>query len=259
MLSERRQKVLNALVDEYVITASPVGSRTLAQRYLTGVSAATIRNELSRLETEGYAASPHTSAGRVPTNGGYRLFVNAILLQNIGLTSAMTAAVEPLPRRLGMVGAEDLHPLDGFDTEESLKALSDSTGQMAVLWIRYPERIIRRQGLSQLLSQPEFRDAATVIPLLRLLETPAALTLLLEDCLRTNNFVVQIGIEDDNNRLSAFSLVAERIHREPLDGVIALFGPTRMDYRRAIDAIGMAAEIISQRGVQEARRDLFGN
>ncbi len=79
MLSDRRQKVLAALIEEYVARALPVGSRTLTERYHLGVSSATIRNELSVLEDGGYIAQPHTSAGRIPTDFGYRAFVDDLL------------------------------------------------------------------------------------------------------------------------------------------------------------------------------------
>lgn len=79
MLSDRRQKVLKALIEEYIAYAQPVGSRTLVDRYGLGVSSATVRNELSVLEEEGYLASPHTSAGRIPTDAGYRAFVDDLL------------------------------------------------------------------------------------------------------------------------------------------------------------------------------------
>ena len=79
MLSDRRQRVLAALIEEYVARAMPVGSRTLTERYRFGVSPATIRNELSALEEEGYISQPHTSAGRIPTDFGYRTFVDGII------------------------------------------------------------------------------------------------------------------------------------------------------------------------------------
>lgn len=79
MLSDRRQRVLAALIEEYVARALPVGSRTLTENYELGVSAATIRNELSVLEDDGYISQPHTSAGRVPTDFGYRAFVDHLL------------------------------------------------------------------------------------------------------------------------------------------------------------------------------------
>ena len=79
MLSDRRQRVLAALIEEYVARALPVGSRTLTERYQLGVSPATVRNELSVLEDDGYITQPHTSAGRIPTDFGYRAFVDDLL------------------------------------------------------------------------------------------------------------------------------------------------------------------------------------
>ena len=79
MLSERRQRILRALIEEYVERALPVGSRTLTERYRLGVSSATVRNDLSALEDAGYIAQPHTSAGRIPTDAGYRAFVDELL------------------------------------------------------------------------------------------------------------------------------------------------------------------------------------
>ncbi len=79
MLSDRRQRILYALIEEYVAHALPVGSQTIAKQYKLGVSSATIRNELSYLENEGYITQPHTSAGRIPTDAGYREFVDDVL------------------------------------------------------------------------------------------------------------------------------------------------------------------------------------
>src|SRR6478752_8207487 len=75
-LDERKAAVLRAIVEQYVDTALPVGSQTVTQRAGLGVSAATVRNEMSVLEGEGYITQPHTSAGRVPTDRGYRYYVD---------------------------------------------------------------------------------------------------------------------------------------------------------------------------------------
>lgn len=78
MLEERRLAVLRAIVEDYVATHEPVGSKALVERHSLGVSPATIRNDMAALEEEGYIAQPHTSAGRVPTDQGYRLFVDRL-------------------------------------------------------------------------------------------------------------------------------------------------------------------------------------
>lgn len=79
MLTDRERRVLEAVVQSYVETAEPVGSRVIAKRFGLGVSAATIRNAMSDLEEKGYLFHPHTSAGRVPTDRAYRLYVDALM------------------------------------------------------------------------------------------------------------------------------------------------------------------------------------
>jgi heat-inducible transcriptional repressor len=77
-LDDRKARLLRAVVHDFIQTAEPVGSKTLAERYALGVSAATIRNELASLEEQGYLSHPHTSAGRVPTDRGYRFYVDSL-------------------------------------------------------------------------------------------------------------------------------------------------------------------------------------
>ena len=79
VLDERKQKILLAIIQDYALTAEPVGSRTIARKYNLGVSSATIRNEMQDLEDEGYLAQPHTSAGRIPSIKGYRFYVDQLM------------------------------------------------------------------------------------------------------------------------------------------------------------------------------------
>jgi heat-inducible transcriptional repressor len=81
VLTERRATVLGLVVHEYISTAIPVSSKALVDRYDLGVSPATIRNELARLEEDGYITHPHTSAGRVPSDQGYRVYVEALMAE----------------------------------------------------------------------------------------------------------------------------------------------------------------------------------
>ena len=78
-ISQRKKKILAAVVEQYIETAKPVGSKALAQKAGLGCSSATIRNELAELSAMGYLHQPHTSAGRVPTVQGYRLYVNELM------------------------------------------------------------------------------------------------------------------------------------------------------------------------------------
>jgi len=78
-LDERKKKILKAVTDDYILSAEPVGSRTVAKRYELGLSSATIRNEMADLEESGYLEQPHASAGRVPSDLGYRYYVDALM------------------------------------------------------------------------------------------------------------------------------------------------------------------------------------
>ena len=78
MVDDRKLDVLRAIVEDYVATEEPVGSKALVERHRLGVSPATVRNDMAALEEEGYIHQPHTSAGRVPTDKGYRLFVDRL-------------------------------------------------------------------------------------------------------------------------------------------------------------------------------------
>ena len=78
-LGERKLQILQAIIEDYITTGEPVGSRTIAKKYGIGISPATIRNEMSDLEEMGYLEQPHTSAGRIPSDKGYRLYVDRLL------------------------------------------------------------------------------------------------------------------------------------------------------------------------------------
>ena len=78
-LSERKMQILRTLIDDYIKTAQPIGSRTISRKHALGVSSATIRNEMADLEDMGYISQPHTSAGRIPSDKGYRFYVDHLM------------------------------------------------------------------------------------------------------------------------------------------------------------------------------------
>ncbi|HLM05237.1 MAG TPA: heat-inducible transcriptional repressor HrcA [Blastococcus sp.] len=123
---ERRLEVLRAIVQDYVSTNDPVGSKALAERHDLGVSPATIRNDMAVLEEQGYITQPHTSAGRVPTDKGYRLFVDKLSAVK-PLSVAERRAIERF-----LDGAVDLHDV----LTRSVRLLAQLTRQVAV--VQYP-------------------------------------------------------------------------------------------------------------------------
>jgi heat-inducible transcriptional repressor len=126
MLEDRKLEVLRAIVEDYVSTQEPVGSKALVERHNLGVSPATIRNDMASLEDEGYIAQPHTSAGRIPTDKGYRLFVDRLSSVK-PLSNAERRAIQSF-----LDGALDLDDIVG----RTVRLLATLTQQVAV--VQYP-------------------------------------------------------------------------------------------------------------------------
>ncbi len=126
MQEERRLAVLRAIVEDYVATEEPVGSKALVERHGLGVSPATVRNDMAALEDEGYITQPHTSAGRVPTDKGYRLFVDRLTTIK-PMSSAEKRAIATI-----LDGAIDLDDV----VQRSVRLLAQLTRQVAV--VQYP-------------------------------------------------------------------------------------------------------------------------
>jgi heat-inducible transcriptional repressor len=126
MQEDRRLAVLRAIVEDYVATREPVGSKALVERHRLGVSPATVRNDMAALEEEGLIAQPHTSAGRIPTDKGYRFFVDR-LTQIKPMSSAERRAIATF-----LEGAHDLDDV----IQRSVRVLAQLTQQVAI--VQYP-------------------------------------------------------------------------------------------------------------------------
>lgn len=126
MVEDRRLDVLRAIVEDYVRTQEPVGSKALVERHKFGVSPATIRNDMAALEEEGYVTHPHTSAGRVPTDRGYRLFVDRL---------AAVKPLSPAERRAITTFLDQAVDLDDV-VDRTVHLLAQLTRQVAV--VQYP-------------------------------------------------------------------------------------------------------------------------
>ena len=128
-MESRRLEILRAIVDEYVATQEPVGSKVIADRHSLGISPATIRNEMALLEEQGLITHPHTSAGRIPTDLGYRVFVDKLATIK-PLSSAERRAIESF-----LEGAHDLDDV----VMRTVRLLADVTKQVAV--VQYPSLV----------------------------------------------------------------------------------------------------------------------
>ncbi|MDR1412854.1 MAG: DeoR family transcriptional regulator [Actinomycetes bacterium] len=256
------------MVDQYVSSVTPVGSKVLIERYGFTVSPATIRGDLHALEEDCLLRRPHTSAGRLPTDGGYRRVVDDFLAHPDLLGAGPLYPDESLAGKLGMSvltsGARGNSSTFPFPTaytpsgnlDELLRrtsaALSAYANCLAIAVAPTPlsARVTRLcyTGLAELFAQPEFSEPQRYFRLMRVLDDETELNDLLMDSFCEGEVTVRIGHEMLDAGLDALSIVLcpYRTNTDTRRGVVAVVGPTRMDYRRAIPAVTTAAWTLSE-------------
>lgn len=246
MLSDRRQRILRALIEEYVSHAIPVGSRTLAEQYDLGVSSATVRNDLSALEEAGYIAQPHTSAGRIPTDAGYREFVDDLLASDAGCAGSIQDEMAAQIR----AHADALDELMRR-TSEKLARLTDCLSIVGCMDGCGGEtsKLARRErlGLTALMRKPEFQESSALLPLMEILEDDTVYFKVFDEAASsTDGFAVKIGRENEDSSLVCVSVVAGVYGHGDARGVVAVIGPKRMEYGNVIGAVRAAQSILNQ-------------
>ena len=236
-MSSRRLEILRAIVDGYVATQEPVGSKSIADRHSLGISPATIRNEMALLEEEGLITQPHTSAGRIPTDLGYRVFVDKLATVK-PLSPAERRAIETF-----LEGSSDLEEL----LKKSVKLLADITKQVAV--VTYPiigdtREKLAVSGTAHLARSGEDLGL-TLSPILEALEEQVVLMRLLDEANSTVH--VRIGREQMETNLQATSLVTVGYGGDSSQiGAMGVLGPTRMDYAGSIAAVDAVARYVGR-------------
>ncbi len=233
-MTERQKQILSAIIEQYAEVAAPVGSSLLAKVF--NVSSATIRAEMAELERLGYIAQPHTSAGRVPTDKGYRLYVN-------GLTEAETEAETAPERRAERALATRVQ--DGGLPERTIRnavdTLVDLTHNLGLATIGNQ---LYMSGLSNLFGQPEFIGGAQVKQVANLLDN---LEPWLREAAPNEPLSVYIGSENPIGRTAGVSLIISRF-RSPFSdhSYIGTLGPTRQSYRDVMTLVRHAGETLEE-------------
>jgi transcriptional regulator of heat shock response len=234
-MDPRREAILDAIIREYVETAEQVGSLTLPNNYDFPFSPATIRGEMAELEHEGYIMQPHTSAGRVPTEKGYKHFVKLIL------SESTTLAVRDEQRiRQQMLGR---HMRYERLLDLAAKTLADATGNVGIVGL---SGLVYSHGLANLFSQPEFKDSENVERAAEILDRMHELVHVLPPL---NNPIVFVGSETPLGETSGCSLVVSGFET-PYGGVgrLAVLGPTRMSYQKVISVVEEIKELLEVMG-----------
>lgn len=232
-ITPRQKQILNQIVEEYAETASPVGSMMMSKIF--GVSPATIRAEMARLEALGLIAQPHTSAGRVPTDAGYRFYVNSLENEDKVVTKqpAIERGTHVLEVRVSSQSRADAAIRGAVD------ALVELTGNLGLATI---DGQLYLSGISRLFTQPEFGDTRRVQSVAKLLDN---LEPWLREAAPGEALNIFIGQENPIGKNSEVSLIISKF-RSPFSdrSYIGVLGPTRQNYSRVMMLVKRAGEML---------------
>jgi heat-inducible transcriptional repressor len=222
-MTERQHKILSAIIEQYAEVASPVGSSLLAKVF--AVSSATIRAEMAELERLGMIAQPHTSAGRVPTDRGYRHYVNDLTEQG-PLSLPAKRAEKAMAARVQVGGVPERTIRSAVDT---LVELTHNLGLATI------GNQLYMSGLSNLFGQPEFVSGGQVKQVAQLLDN---LEPWLREAAPNEPLSVYIGQENPIGRSAGATLIISRF-RSPFSdrSYIGVLGPTRQQYRDVMNLV----------------------
>lgn len=232
-MTDRQSLLLQAIVEQYAEVAAPVGSSLLAKVF--GVSSATVRAEMAELEHLGFITQPHTSAGRIPTDKGYRFYVNQIAEPSAGKSLTENRAQRALSARVTSGGQPEQTIRNAVDT---LVELTHNLGLATIGEQLY------MSGLSNLFGQPEFMQVGQVQQVARLLDN---LEPWLYEAAPNQPLSVYIGQENPIGGGAGCSLIISRF-RSPFSdsSYIGVLGPTRQSYRDVMALVGRAGKTLEE-------------
>ncbi len=215
MISQRKQFILETIIKEYVKTAQPVSSGVLVEKYKLDISPATVRNEMMELEEEGYIYQPHTSAGRVPTEIAYELFLETI--KDVKKKRSLKEADEK--------NLENIFNKEGLALRQTAKAISELASG-AVFWA-FNKNDLYYTGLSNLFSQPEFKQVDAVCDVSGIIDRMEEI---IDDIFEELPEGSQTLIGSKNPFGNFLSAILVKYRHEGAHGLFGILGPMRMDY-----------------------------
>jgi transcriptional regulator of heat shock response len=232
---KRQEEVLALIVRHYVETAEPVGSRYVAKHL--GLSSATIRNAMADLEESGLITHPHTSAGRIPTDRGYRYYIDLLMRVKV-LNPEMTRSVR-MEYRDAMRSLESV-------LERATYLVSSITNYVGInLFAEYHK--LYMDGTSHIIEQPEFRDLKKLHAILKSLEEKSDILNILDGEFEDDRLMIHIGKENKLNWLSDCSIVTRGYKMKgKFKGRMGVIGPKRMVYERVIPAVEFLADTVTE-------------
>lgn len=236
MLSKRQELILRLVVDAYLASGKPVASKAIAESPKVEWGPSTVRAELAALEAAGYLTHPHTSAGRVPTEVGYRYYVDSLM------KSGVPPAVTGVELELSRLRRE----IDGA-MRETTAALVQVTDLVALVTAPPLGETLYMHGLSRLLTSEHLADLPRVDELMGALERRASVLGMLRSALDERSVFLWIGGENPQPELRSVSVVGANygLAHQNL-GSVGVVGPLRMDYATAIASVRAAARELSR-------------
>ena len=231
-MTDRQAQILAAIIEQYAEVAAPVGSLMLAKIF--NVSSATVRAEMGRLEEMGFIAQPHTSAGRIPTDKGYRYYVNQLTRDNSANLIDRTARA--IDTRLSQAGRPERAIRAAVDM---LAELTHNVGLATIGDQLY------MSGFGRLFNQPEFMQAAG--PIHEVAQLLDNLEPWLRETAPNQPLNVYIGRENPIGKASGCSLIISRF-RSPFSdqSYIGVLGPTRQSYRQVMSLVSHAGQSLEE-------------
>jgi transcriptional regulator of heat shock response len=220
-LTERQSQILNEIVNQYINSARPVSSQLLEKKHHFKICPATIRIEMQKLSDAGFIFQPHTSAGRVPTDKGYRFFVDNLMEEDF-LKSFDLKIDELISRETG-------------DTVKLLQTitrhLADFSSNLAMGYL-FNEKILLKEGWEEVIQEPEFKETKFVSDFA---EAVKNFEEEIEDMKLSSAIEVFIGKENPFPKAKEFSMIISRCHFPDDEGFLAIVGPKRMSYDKNIN------------------------
>lgn len=229
-MTERQLEILFSVVKEHVATSQPVGSKVLVEKYGLSMSSATIRSEMAKLEKEGFIIQPHTSAGRLPTDKAYKLYINSLDKDN--LTNREQLAVK---KRLSSFE----------ETDRALKMAADMLSEMTycTAMVSLNSQDIYFRGLGHMLKNPEFEERSRALSVADIIDH---IDDFVNDLPTVTEDVIYVGEDNPYLRRAHCSLLLAPYKTRDKQGVIALLGPARQRYEKNISLLEFIKESLEE-------------
>lgn len=233
-MDSRQAKLLQAIIDQFIVTALPVGSKKLLESSEFSVSSATIWAEMLNLEEEGYLEQPHVSAGRVPTVKGYRMYVKEFMRPD--------THEKAVRARFNTLKEQFFQRKDKERVYEAVALLSTMIQNVSFATVPYRDQVYYL-GLAHAMRQPEFQsDARFVSGVVEVLEEK--LTNVLQKVEIDDKIRYYIGEKDLCKEFESCSLMVTEYRVRDQRGVLGILGPVRMDYGYNTVTLDMVADLI---------------